>query len=517
MSGPKSYNPPKQYSLKVFNGKLNELFGLQSNIIQLFNKLKNFSIEDSEREIEFNCNDFVEENQKLINISIKSFAINYKGKFGQDKYDEFDEKINNKLTKLKTINNKLIKEKKDFLDKRDDYQSFVSYERYLENSLSSFKRFKKDVVIYLKKNIDKEHLKVIENTRKEVNKIKVKIKKPEFNFGFRKIEKSSKEKISTLITQKENQVSDEKNKIVKSIIAESFSGKKPEEKNKEKELQREEIEKLTAKINDKIDILEDNELRNNFLREINKLQKSEVFKDVYFYKEFLDNLNQTEKTQNYKNEIKEIVYNINNTQTANCLKKERDNFLQAAIDLMKQPDIKQYRFNDLETRYIFLKEKNKEEVQNEYIKQKENEFLKAQLVKCLENMNYIVIDDMKVIDFDKQSDFLLKVPDQKNYINLRVGEDNEIAYNFLIEESKQELSIEEKRKKVLEMESTCSKFKQVLKDLEIMGLKLNQTKENDSEEDALLQLPKKYQKKIKETEEQRQQLKQKKRKKKYLS
>ena len=92
MSGPKSYKPPKQYSINVFNGKLNEIFSLQSEIIQTFKELEKFSVNDSARGIKFSCNDFVIENQTELKKQKKSFTVEYKGKFGQDKYNEFNDK-----------------------------------------------------------------------------------------------------------------------------------------------------------------------------------------------------------------------------------------------------------------------------------------------------------------------------------------------------------------------------------------------------------------------------------------
>ncbi len=178
--------------------------------------------------------------------------------------------------------------------------------------------------------------------------------------------------------------------------------------------------------------------------------------------------------------------------------------------------IKQYKFDDFKTKCHFLKEENKEILENEFVKQKENEFLKTQLVNALNNMNYQVMDDMEVIDFEKQSDFLLKVPNQKNYINLRIDKNNSIAYNFLIEEDKNELSIDKKHEKIIEMESTCDEFYKVLRDLESMGLEIDKTKSSDADIDKLLQVPKKYQKKIKEAAEEKKRAKERIVKKRYL-
>ena len=44
MSGPKDYSPPPRYSIQVFDGKLNEVFQLQSELKQLVEELKNANV-----------------------------------------------------------------------------------------------------------------------------------------------------------------------------------------------------------------------------------------------------------------------------------------------------------------------------------------------------------------------------------------------------------------------------------------------------------------------------------------
>ena len=67
------------------------------------------------------------------------------------------------------------------------------------------------------------------------------------------------------------------------------------------------------------------------------------------------------------------------------------------------------------------------------------------------------------------------------------------------------------------MEGTCKTFKEVLKDLESMGLKIEQTKANDSDIDKLMQVPEKYRSKIKKVEEEQRRIKEQLEKKRYLN
>ena len=91
MSGPKSY---KSYSIKAFDGKFNEIFCLQSDIIHTFKELKMLSVKDNERDISY-------ENYYNNSLnSLKNFKTNviyYIEKNTDDKHKKKFEKTNEKI------------------------------------------------------------------------------------------------------------------------------------------------------------------------------------------------------------------------------------------------------------------------------------------------------------------------------------------------------------------------------------------------------------------------------------
>jgi len=509
MSGPKSF------SVRVFDARLKEIFSLQSQINQIFKELQNYNVNDKELKISFDCHDFIKANEDEQYKQLKSFDLGHKGTVRQEKYDAINNKVEEKIKKLKRFLKKVDTEKNDFLDKRQDHVSYVSYNKYFENSHRSFEKFKTELTSYLEQNIKEEKPELFENSKNQIEKVNPTIKKADFKFGFRNKEQKSKQKVIEHIDEKENKASEVRNQIAKNLLVKSLSKKNkaaPAEAKKDDE----EIKQLTEAIENKIDQIESDEQRRKFKSGLNKLHKSQVLKDIYFYKEFLDHINQSEKTQDFKRQIKDLLFEINTSEISERLLEKKNEILKYAVELLESETIKQYKLESFKTQYHFLKEENKALIEDEFVKQKETEFLKTQLINGLENMNYQVMDGMEVIDFEKQSDFLFKVPNQNNFINLRVGKDNSIAYNFLIEENKAQLSIDEKREKVIEMEHTCKSFREVLKDLEIMGLEIDQTKTSAADMDKLMQVPKKYQQKIEKAEKERDRAREKEVKKKYL-
>ncbi len=509
MSGPKSF------SVHVFDINLSTIFSLQSQINQIFNELRKFSVHDKELEISFDCKDFVDKNQNNITKQLKSFELEYEGTIEQVEHDKIEKKIQLKIKKLNKILKSVSGKKKDFLDKRQDYISYISYNQYFKNAHHSFNQFKINLTDYLNQNLKKDNPELFSKSENKIKLIKPDIKKREFQFGFQKIEEESKQKLTEHINQKEEKISEIRNRIAKKKLADSLSEKIAKtsastvKNDKEKE-------QLITKINDKIDFIENDKQRNKLKNELKKLKKSEVLTDLYFYKEFFDKLEQLEQNQKFKQEIKKLIYELNSSEIADYVLNKKNEILQYAVELLELETIKQYKFDDFKTQYYFLKQENKKLLESEFVKQKENEYLKNQLLNGLKNMNYKVMDDMEVIDFEKQSDFLFKVPQQTNYINLRIDKNNNVAYNFLIEENKENLSIEQKRSKVIEMESTCEEFYDVLKNLESMGLEIDNTKSSDADIDKLLQIPEKYRKKIKESAKERERTKEQIVKKRYL-
>jgi hypothetical protein len=114
------------------------------------------------------------------------------------------------------------------------------------------------------------------------------------------------------------------------------------------------------------------------------------------------------------------------------------------------------------------------------------------------------MEDLQVIDFEKESDFLLKIRDQENYLNLKFKEDGSMRYVFQIPEDAKGLSTDQKNLKLHEMKVTCDEFQSVLADLSKMGLKIDLRSEKPIEYESLLSVSTSKKDRLKEKSKKRQ-------------
>ncbi len=502
MSGPKSYIAPPRYSINVFNGKLNEVFQIQSEIKLMIDELKGLTCDDTSRKIKFDCANFIETNHDLIKNSLTSFTINHQGTFEQKVYDKFDRQISGKIKQLKSFLDNIKEAKKEFRNKEEDYQAYIEYEKFLEHSIDAFQSYKVQVVKYLKNYLEKDYIDLFREAEKSIVKINCSIEKSMFDFGFRDVRSSKKDEIKNDVGRCESKINiirtDLSNKVLdkigdneQSLSKQISSQKKIDQKTKT------DIQTQIEKINSYVSEVNDQKRQDKYQQKLNNLMKSSSFKDVYFYVELSDEIKESEKVFSWKTEIQNLVADLNKIQIHEDIKKEKRKLVQFGISLIEKERIKSYEFEDFQTQLTILKEKNQKFHLEDSIKEKERLFLKSQLIKSLEGLNYEVIDDMQVIDFEKESDFIFKIPSQSNYLNLRFQHDGSFLYNFLIPQKREDLSIDQKEQKLSEMETTCKEFQNLLMDLGCMGLKIELKSEKPISEQYLISIPKKYQEKIK--------------------
>lgn len=502
MSGPKCYTPPPRYSVNVFDGKLNEIFGLQSRITSLIDELTRLSLMDKERNIQFDCSDFLNANKLLTKQLLNTFTLSYEGTFGQEQYDIFVNQIDQTIDKLTNFSGQIHSEKEAFLNKQADYDSFISYENHYKHSAKSFNTFKNQVIDYLESYLKESYPEILEEAKKAIAPINLNVQMVNFEFGFRNTVSSLKEtlvdeipKCESAINNKRTSISD---KIAKDFAVSDIPISSQIDLTKLPNYagEQQDIKKLLAKIYSFMAQVEDSFSKQEYIDRLNKLVESESLKDVYFYKELLEDIKQSERTRQWKTETKATLTDLNSLKTHSRLKAEKEKLVNLCLGLIEKEQIKPYEMENVQTQLHQFKERNQKQIDEDFTKDKERQFLKAQIIKCLESLNYEVMEDMQVIDFEKESDFLLAIPSQSNYLNLRFNQDGSFLYNFLIPEKKDKLSIDQKKQKLTEMDSTCKGFKKLLKDLESFGLKLNLQKEMPVSERALISVPNKHRAKI---------------------
>jgi hypothetical protein len=499
MSGPKCYSIPPRYSADVFDGKLNEIFCLQSKIKSRINELSHLSFVDSKREISFNCQDVIEKNKARISELLKVFSLNITGTFGQETYNSINNQLAGKISQLNAIINELNSQKREFQNKKEDYNAYIHYENYYLQTLSAIESFKSQVIEYLSSYVQGNFPELFQETQNALELIDINISKANFEFDFRHSIHSKKEAIEnefSLCKSKINEIrGNTSEKVLDCLKGQGISGVG---------LSKTKFPKVNKKIQAKIEKIEefisnviDPTRQEAYKEKLSKLAKGSLAQDLYYYKELLEDLKESEKTFQIKKDIHDIISELNQIETHHQMAAEKSKIIQGCLNLMEKERITPNEYDDVLVKANLFKEKNEKTIQEESIKEKERQFLKVQLISILQDMNYEVADDLNVIDFEKESDFLLRIPEQENFLNLRFNDDGSFLYNFLIPESKNELSIEQRQRKLQEMESTCHEFKGILKELAGLGLQLDLKKEMAATEQALIQLPKKYHEKIK--------------------
>ena len=348
----------------------------------------------------------------------------------------------------------------------------------------------------------------MKETKDSIKRVEIQTKKAEFEFGFRQIKESKKDKINRDVKSCESEINEVRIKTSDQVIND-ITKANPDKASAGENLRLKGKDGAAKKINQKIEnfiaAVEDPQRRKTYQNKLENLIKSQTFKDEYYFTELFEDIRNAEKTNKWKAEIHQAIIRLNQIQVHENCRAEKAALLQAALVLTEKQTMKLYEFDDFKTKFKIFSDKNQKAIQNDLIKEKERQFIKTQLVQSLENLNYEVMNDMEVIDFEKESNFIFNIPNQSNYLNLRFNPDGSFLYNFLIPEKRAVLSIDQKKQKLGEMESTCTEFKTLLKELAAMGLKADLNKEMPISEKTLIQIPKKYQtiiqKRIKKAED----------------
>jgi len=489
---------PKGYSVSVFDSDLSKIFQIQSSVQTMIEGLCKCQVCDKDRNIEFDCNGYVQSTKNDVAQLLSPFTINHTGTISQRLYDDYRRKLQQKLTQLESFLSTLQKEKADFKEKQDDYNAFVSFDSYFEHATDNFQSFKSQVVQYLSTYIQKEYPQLFTETKTSVESVNIKIERVGFSFGFRNIKSEKQFEIRNEIQRCETGINDIRNqtsdKVISDITKNNLAGKSVSDAVKLKE-----NDKTSQNINDRIETIKvyiselyDPKRQKQYQAQLEKLTQSHTFKDEFFFIELFEDIKNAEKIHKWKTEIHQEIVKLNELKIHEKFQPEKSELLQSAILLVEKNRPKPYELEDFLTRLKLFKEKNNMAIQEKLSKEKERQFIKTQLIHSLENLNYEVMNNMQVIDFEKESDFLLNIPNQSNYLNLRFNSDGSFVYNFLIPEKRAALSIDQKKQKIGEMESTCTEFKTLLKELTAMGLKTDLNKEIPISEKALIQVPKKH-------------------------
>lgn len=484
MSGPKDYCPPPRYSMQVFDGKLNRVFQLQSRLKMLCSEIDGLHVSDSELAIQFDCSSELEKLEKENYEALKLLVFDYKGTFGQDVYNRVSSEVDSKISKIQKQVDACESIKSRFAAKKADYEAYRSYLCFYENSKISFDEFKGQVIDYLSSNLKARVPEIFNEAKQMIGSVNFEKQASPFAFGFSSKSESQKQSVIEHVGQRENEInhirSDTSDKVLNKLTTTTVLTRP----------QKLEIAEDKAIIIEKIKTLirrsDESGSKKMYAKNLERLLESESLKDIYFFKELHDSILETEKVRRLKVEITTMLSDLNEVSVHQAVESEKQKTIKLCLNLLRLSSVTTNQVDAARQRLEQMRRNSGQRFEQEEIRQKERLFLKSQIVLCLENLGYEVMEDLQVIDFEKESDFLLKIHDQENYLNLKFKEDGSMRYVFQIPEDPKALSTDEKNLKLHEMKVTCDEFQSVLADLSKMGLKIDLRSEKPIEYDSLL-------------------------------
>lgn len=487
MSGPKDYSPPPRYSMAMFNGRLNEVFQIQSQLKLLCVEIERFNIRDQANQINIIGKDELSRLRKQLDKVLKPIVFDYKGRFGQAVYNRINGQIESRIQELYKAVEDCSQLRIDLINLSADYKSFVDYQLFFKQRKSTILSFKQTVLDSLKRRKESLAQGLLLQLEQNINEVEFTLPQAQFQKGFNSIAETEKQQVDNHLLAIEEHINTLRGESSDRILSEFQTIQLNPTITSSTVI---DYEAIVGKIKKLIASCEDSTINQHYLAKLQRLQESESLKDIYFYKELHDSIFEAEKSRKLKLEINRVLSDLNQITPYPTLGLNHQHLIKICLNLLDSSAIRKSEIEELRSKLEQLKKQSNTLFEEEGIKQKERLFLKSQLILSLENQGYEVMDDLEVIDFEKENNFLLKIQGQENYLNLKFKEDGSMRYVFQIPENVADLSTDQQKLKLHEMQVTCSEFNEVLQDLAKMGLKINLRSERTIEYDSIVSVPK---------------------------
>lgn len=480
MSGPKSIRA------RVTNTHLQQIFQLQSEISLKCDELGRLSLSDPNRNIFADCSEFLRSTKRRKQDLLKPISV------------EYVDELPDKLRPLRDFLASIDAEKQNFRNKERDYQAFLTYENYYAASTQAFQTFKTNVVEYLQTYLEQEFPDVFHQSSQNIAPIAIPLRQESFCWNFRNLFSQKKQAVDQAVEQAKSTVNGVRIQVSNKVLAlakDTMPAPGESIRHTDKG-----IHTKIQEMRDYIANVDDQPAQQHYQDLLETLVKSDTRKnDAYFYTELFDDIKQAERTRVVKAEFQPLLAELEQTPFHTACTSEKQKVREYGQRLLRSTKIKPYQIEEFHVRLTKLQQHHDEHVQadaEQLAQQNARTFIKSQVVSALQRLQYDVMEDAQVVDFETENEFVFQVPNQTNYIHLRFMADGTFRYNFLIPEFKDDLSIDQINAKIHDMESACRNFKQQLRQLEALGIEIDVVKENPMTENALIRVPQKLQHRI---------------------
>lgn len=498
MSSPKVIT----YTMDAFSSKLHELMRMQSRLEQMSAEIQCSVIEDAALNIHFDCKESYSAIDAEIKKALVTMVFDYKGSFSQHTHDVIRNKIDIRMDKLSGLTRKCDNILTDFKNRQKDYNSYIEYGHFIENSKASLEKFKQELQDHMDENFAKSNAALVEDAKKKIGVVSDEQLKTKFDWGFDGRADDEKSKIVNHVIGQENVLREVRRELLMKVAGDDNNQRISTDLTKLRSKLPEEIVKVSQKIELLINGCDDKTFCEKYNSQFNKLKQSESMTDLFFYQELHDRILKEETTRRHRVYINQAIAELNLFQSGVALQNDKNFVIRKAIRMLDEPCIIEKEIECLKMDVEAFYRKSRQKAEEAATRKKERQFIKTQIINNLENLGYEVMEDLNVIDFEKENDFYLKVPGQENLLNLKFKDDGSFRYVFEIPEKVGQLSVDQQKMRLHEMRTTCGDFMEVVSDLKKMGVKMEIKSEMPEELGSLVTIPESVKAKINKQQKQ---------------
>jgi len=486
---------PKCYSVHVFDKHLKQIFQLRAEIILLIEEISCKKLIDELRGVKYVGEDFITEHKISFAQLLEKFEVPGNDKLNQGQFNEYYDQYFRKQQELLLFKDELREELAHADQIENSYHIFLNLELLVKDYLLNFDGIKSQFLNQIRQTI--QEVNKLEEFGEKFSKINLFLVVPPFSEDLPEIEAELKLQFAKTFEQAKKQLSD---LILHHLSGDALQVAKKKvflvNHNQNSESRRAskitDIENILSKINEALSGISDPDLSALYRTRLVNLRQKHPTSESYFYIEFLTEIREAEKQYNFKKILNQALNDLNKHVFEPPIEKSVSQFSFKIQQLLKRDKLKNQDCEKVITELKGLFESNRKVYQKRVIHEEEQAYIKSMMIAGLRDLNYEVMTDMQVIDFGQEDTFLMSIPGQENFLNIRFDSEGGMLYNFLILENRDELTHEQKELKLAEMDETCVEFKSMLQQLKLQGLNIDLDKETQATEKALVQLPSKY-------------------------
>lgn len=510
MSGPKDYIAEPEYTKDAFAGELSNLQKSQSKLLLLLREVCAIDFRDEAMGIHINGANAIANLKEQILSICDPLVFDLEDSFRQDVYD----RISNEIQQHQLNVNGLMQAGKNILNdlecKAEDYKSFMAYRLHVLSTEKALKEYKKVVLEKYTSNFYEQHApNLILSATNEFNEIVINFKIQTFQLGFRNQKQPLIDSLMKEVKAIEVQIESKRSIFNQQAI--SILSKLPNHlfdtgiiQSSASQENSEDLKEIQQKIEYQIGLCVDPEIRMKWAKQFSDLKESKSLQMLHFYAQIHDEIIEDRKKSICKTNTLKILRTISRIKVEGVLLEDKKLIVAHCNAILNDKvHISEETVKSLEEAVRHLKDRNNENQLKETKRKNELLFLKAQVIHSMENMGYEVLDNLELIDLEKQNNFYLKTTDEKNIINLKFDEYGQLRYFFQIPEEK-ELSTDEERKKLAEMQVSCDDFKKMMGQLRNLGLNIKIKDEKPVDAKFISRTPNEYRKQSSNSKEKKQ-------------